>query len=243
MKKAFLSIAGLTLLFSCSINDYEDERLSKRYMRNIDHNFEREQLRLVRHVKPSESMQAGIPKTSLFADRGNRYDDVYYEDENGDEATLYQSEDDESQLRHQASASEDKYRGYFKIGTPYQVSGTSYFPQNYNQFEEVGVASWYGADFHGKETANGEIYNSGEMTAAHRTLPLPSLVRVTNLNNGRSVVVRVNDRGPFAKNRVIDVSEKAAEVLGFKDLGTADVKVELLRDDTDEMLAKLRIGN
>jgi rare lipoprotein A len=81
------------------------------------------------------------------------------------------------------------------------------------------------------------------MTAAHPTLPLPSMIRVTNLHNGKSVVVRVNDRGPFAKNRVVDVSERAATLLGFKDLGTTEVKIELLRNDTDEMLERLKIKN
>ncbi len=134
-----------------------------------------------------------------------------------------------------------KYTGIFKIGNPYQIFGVNYVPQNYEDFEEIGTASWYGDDFHGKATANGETYNMGSMTAAHPTLPLPSLVRVTNLRNNKSVVVRVNDRGPFAKNRVIDVSEKAATLLEFKGQGTTEVKVELLRDDTDQMLEKLKI--
>ena len=136
-----------------------------------------------------------------------------------------------------------KYTGIFKIGNPYQIFGVNYIPQNYEDFEEIGTASWYGDDFHGKATANGETYNMGSMTAAHPTLPLPSLVRVTNLRNNKSVVVRVNDRGPFAKNRVIDVSEKAATLLEFKGQGTTEVKVELLRSDTDQMLERLKIKN
>jgi rare lipoprotein A len=136
-----------------------------------------------------------------------------------------------------------RYRGYFKVGNPYQIFGVSYVPQNYEDFEETGTASWYGDDFHGKATANGEVYNMKEMTAAHPTLPLPSLVRVTNLKNGKSVIVRVNDRGPFAKGRIIDVSEKAADALGFKGQGTTKVKIELLRNETDELLAKLKIKN
>ena len=136
-----------------------------------------------------------------------------------------------------------RYEGHFKIGNPYKIFGVSYIPQDYEFFEEEGMASWYGNDFHGKKTANGEIYNMGDITAAHPTLPLPSLIRVTNLINGKTTIVRVNDRGPFAKNRIIDVSEKTAEILGFKGRGTTKVKIEFLRKETDEMLAKLGIGN
>jgi rare lipoprotein A len=117
---------------------------------------------------------------------------------------------------------------HFKIGKPYQINGTWYRPEMVNQFEEVGTASWYGEAFHGKSTANGEVYNMHDITAAHRTLPLPSMVRVTNLENGRSIVVRVNDRGPFAKDRVIDLSKRAAWELGFYDQGTARVEVVYL---------------
>lgn len=95
-------------------------------------------------------------------------------------------------------------------------------------FSTVGVASWYGADFHGRRTANGEIYDMHALTAAHPTLPLPSRVRVTNLDNQRSLIVRVNDRGPFVGARVIDVSAKTAQLLGFYDRGLAKVKVEAL---------------
>lgn len=133
------------------------------------------------------------------------------------------------------------YTGYYKIGNPYQVFGTSYVPQEYESYEENGISSWYGDEFHGKKTANGEIYNMRDMTAAHRTLPLPSLVRVTNLRNGKNTVVRVSDRGPFAKNRIIDVSQRAADILGFKNQGTTEVKVELLREETDAMLRRLNL--
>jgi rare lipoprotein A (peptidoglycan hydrolase) len=245
MRKTLLSIAAIALLFSCSIGNenkkYATSNSDEFYSLKEDQNFIK-----VRYVKPSESMQVGIPKKDIFANktRRNYYEDVYYEDEDGKEEISYQSNDENDEaVFAEENITNEKYRGYFKIGTPYNISGSSYFPENYDNFEEVGTSSWYGAEFHGKETANGEIYNSGEMTAAHRTLPLPSMVRVTNLNNGKSVIVRVNDRGPFAKNRVIDVSEKAAEVLGFKNIGTADVKVELLRSDTDELLDKLKIKN
>jgi rare lipoprotein A len=119
-------------------------------------------------------------------------------------------------------------RGHFKIGQPYQVNGQWYFPRMVEQFAEVGVASWYGHPYHGRYTANGEIYNMYDMTAAHPTLPLPSVVRVTNLENGLSTVLRVNDRGPFVKDRIIDLSKQAARMLGFEKAGTAQVRVEFL---------------
>jgi rare lipoprotein A len=97
-----------------------------------------------------------------------------------------------------------------------------------DHYRETGVASWYGAAFHGRKTANGEVYDMHAISAAHPTLPLPSLVRVTNLQNGRSIVVRINDRGPFAKRRIIDLSRRAAWELGFKDQGTTDVEVVYL---------------
>jgi rare lipoprotein A len=106
------------------------------------------------------------------------------------------------------------------------VSGRVYVPQNNSHYRADGVASWYGADFHGRSTANGEIFDAGGITAAHPTLPLPSYVRVTNLSNGRSLVVRVNDRGPYAGNRIIDVSKRAAYLLGFTMSGTTWVRVE-----------------
>ncbi len=138
---------------------------------------------------------------------------------------------------------EGQYIGYFKIGNPYDIEGLEYVPQDYEDFEETGTASWYGDQFNGKKTANGEYYNMHSMTAAHPTLPLPSLVRVTNLRNGKSVIARVNDRGPFSKNRVIDVSEKAAIALDFKNKGTTEVKVEFLKTETDKLLEKLKIKN
>lgn len=129
-----------------------------------------------------------------------------------------------------------KYTGYYKVGNPYEINGVTYYPQEYVHYSEIGLASWYGDDFHNKQTANGEIFNMNDMTAAHKTLPLPSIVKVTNLENGRSVIVRVNDRGPFVDNRIIDVSKRAAEELGFKNSGLMSVKVELLKKETEEFL-------
>jgi rare lipoprotein A len=116
--------------------------------------------------------------------------------------------------------------GRYQVGDPYKVRGKTYRPRENTDYAAVGLASWYGSAFHGRRTANGEVYDVGELTAAHPTLPLPSYVRVTNLSNERSVVVRVNDRGPFSKGRIIDVSSSVAEMLDFKRAGTAKVKVE-----------------
>ncbi len=118
--------------------------------------------------------------------------------------------------------------GQYKVGQPYEIDGVQYFPREDYRYSETGIASWYGPGFEGKRTANGETFDPGELTAAHRTLPMPSLVRVTNLDNGKSVVVRVNDRGPFANNRVIDLSQRAAELLNFANLGTAKVRVDIM---------------
>jgi len=121
------------------------------------------------------------------------------------------------------------YGGSYKTGKPYSVAGRWYYPmQRVGTYDETGTASWYGRDFHGKKTANGERYDMHALSAAHKTLPMPTLVRVTNLENGRSVVVRVNDRGPFVKNRLIDLSYSAAQSLGYTDKGTARVRVQTL---------------
>jgi len=119
--------------------------------------------------------------------------------------------------------------GHYKTGRPYQVGGRWYYPlASAAGYDQIGTASWYGRDFHGRKTANGERYDMHALSAAHKTLPLPTLVRVTNLENGRSVVVRVNDRGPFARNRLIDLSYAAARSLGFVNKGTARVRVQAL---------------
>ncbi|WP_051402506.1 septal ring lytic transglycosylase RlpA family protein [Lutibaculum baratangense] len=118
--------------------------------------------------------------------------------------------------------------GTYKVGKPYKVAGKWYTPAEDPSYDKTGRASWYGRDFHGKQTANGEVFDMAGLSAAHPTLPLPSYARVTNLENGRSVVVRLNDRGPFAHGRLIDVSAKTAEVLGFKQDGAADVRVQFV---------------
>lgn len=130
--------------------------------------------------------------------------------------------------------------GAYKIGKPYQIQGVWYYPQEDYDYQETGIASWYGPDFHGKYTANGEVFDQNQVTAAHRTLPMPSIVRVTNLENGRSLVVRVNDRGPFAHSRILDLSRRAAQLLGMEQQGTAKVKVEIMADESRALAAQLK---
>ncbi len=119
--------------------------------------------------------------------------------------------------------------GHLKVGKPYSIYGVKYYPMDssYGYMEE-GIASWYGADFHGKNTANGECYDMYAVTAAHKTLPLPTKVRVTHLENGRSIVLKVNDRGPYAKGRIIDLSYGAARKLGMVKQGVGPIRVEAI---------------
>ena len=117
------------------------------------------------------------------------------------------------------------------VGKPYKIAGMWYHPKAEPYYDRTGIASWYGRKFHGRKTANGERFNMNALTAAHTTLPLPSLVRVTNLHNGRSIVLKVNDRGPFARGRIIDVSRRAADLLGFRKRGVARVRVQAVGRD------------
>ena len=126
---------------------------------------------------------------------------------------------------------------HYKVGAPYKINGVTYQPREDLSYRRIGIASYYGGesrgvDFHGRPTANGEIYDMYGLTAAHPTLPMPSVISVTNLENGRSLKLRVNDRGPFADGRLIDVSRKAARDLGFEEKGTARVRVEVLPEET-----------
>lgn len=122
-------------------------------------------------------------------------------------------------------ASTPESSGIYKVGQPYQIEGTWYYPREQPDYDETGIASWYGPTFYGQHTANGETFDANALSAAHRTLPMPVNVRVTNLENGKSLILRVNDRGPFARGRIIDVSEHAAKLLGFYGQGTARVRV------------------
>ena len=117
---------------------------------------------------------------------------------------------------------------YYKVGNPYSINGIKYIPKEDPNYFEEGVASWYGPKFDGKLTANGEIFDQYAVTAAHRTLPIPSLVKVTNLENNRNIVLRINDRGPFVGDRIIDLSYKSAQLLGIIEKGTGKVRVEII---------------
>lgn len=145
----------------------------------------------------------------------------------------------ETQPKPPATATDDSAAPVFdqgprayKIGSPYQVRGAWYYPKVDYSYAETGIASWYGPGFHGKSTANGEAYDQDALTAAHRTLPMPTMVRVTNLDNGRSVKVRINDRGPFKNGRIIDLSRHAADLLDMRRRGTAKVRVEIVEDES-----------
>jgi len=120
----------------------------------------------------------------------------------------------------------------YKIGAPYTVKGVTYYPHIDYAYDQTGLASWYGEAFEGQYTANGEVFDLNEITAAHKTLPLPSIVEVINLQNNRALRVRINDRGPFVDGRVIDVSRRVAQLLGFERSGTAMVRVRVLKDES-----------
>ncbi len=130
----------------------------------------------------------------------------------------------------------------YKVGNPYQVQGKWYYPERDLSYDKTGIASWYGDEFGGRLTANGEIFDPALVSAAHKTLPMPSVVRVTNFDNGRSLVVRVNDRGPFVAGRIIDLSREAARLLGFKDKGIARVRVEILTEESLRLEKLARAG-
>ena len=138
--------------------------------------------------------------------------------------------------------------GTYRVGKPYTVAGRVYVPEEDPHYREEGLASWYGDDFHGRLTANGEVFDMASLTAAHPTLPMPCYARVTNLSNGKSLIVRVNDRGPYHGNRLMDVSSRAAELLEFKGNGVARVRVEyvgrapLEGSDDRQLIATLRTG-
>ncbi len=137
--------------------------------------------------------------------------------------------------------------GAYLVGHPYTIAGRAYFPNERPQgYTAVGTASWYGDAFHGRRTANGEVFDRRSISAAHPTLPLPSYVRVTNLGNGHSMIVRVNDRGPYHGNRVMDVSQRVAEALDFRQSGTARIRIDYIGragldgSDDDKLMASLR---
>jgi rare lipoprotein A len=132
--------------------------------------------------------------------------------------------------------------GLYKVGQSYEVNGIWYYPTTDLDYEETGIASWYGPGFNMQYTANGEVFDQNEVSAAHKTLPLPSIAQVTNLDNGRSIQVRINDRGPFVGTRIIDMSRRAAQLLGFEQQGTAKVKVRVLVPETIQAQSLARMN-
>ena len=214
----YILLIVLILFSACAFEEEASKKFVKRKYR----------------TKPSENMQVGIPKDNIYSTK--EFSIMKINNSTKSEEKITTPPESQENITSPDQYPQNQYNGIFKIGKPYTAFDVTYTPQNYETFEEIGIASWYGKDFHGKKTANGETYNSADLTAAHPTLPLPSIIKITNLDNNKSQVVRVNDRGPFAKNRVIDVSEKTAEILGFKNKGTTEVKVELLREETDKML-------
>jgi peptidoglycan lytic transglycosylase len=130
----------------------------------------------------------------------------------------------------------------YKVGAPYTVNGITYYPHVDYAYDRVGVASWYGEEFQGRYTANGEVFDLNGLSAAHTTLPLPSIVEVINLENNRALRIRVNDRGPFARGRIIDLSRRAAQLLGFERNGTARVRVKILKEESIRAAAAAQRG-
>ena len=136
---------------------------------------------------------------------------------------------------------QQRYTGYYKVGKPYEVKNVSYTPKKPEEgYVEIGTASWYGQESAGV-TANGQKYNSDTLIAAHKSLPIPSMVKVTDLATNKQLIVMIADRGPFAKGRVLDLSEKAATILGFKKRGVTKVRLEYLPKETEKLLAKLSL--
>lgn len=128
----------------------------------------------------------------------------------------------------------------YKVGKPYQVAGIWYYPQEDFSYDETGIASWYGPNFHAKLTANGEIFDQNTVSAAHKTLQMPSIARITNLENGRSIIVRINDRGPFVNGRILDLSRRSAQLLGMEGKGTAKVRVQVLGEESRALAGKMK---
>ncbi len=144
------------------------------------------------------------------------------------------------QVANNSEENEQTSTGIYKIGNPYQIKGVWYYPQENFEYDETGIGSWYGTKFHGRKTANGETYDMNGISAAHRTLPLPSIVRVTNLRNGRTLNVRINDRGPYAHGRILDLSRRAAQLLGFEKQGTASIRVRILAKESRILATRLK---
>tara|TARA_Y100001934_G_C12359493_1_gene779886 strand:- start:1886 stop:2698 length:813 start_codon:yes stop_codon:yes gene_type:complete len=141
-------------------------------------------------------------------------------------ATKQLSRDTEEEIKNHNQGS--PVPSGYKVGRAYNIAGIWYYPYHDPKYDKIGIASWYGEQFHGRLTANGEVFDMNTVTAAHKTFALPSIARVTNLDNGRSLLVRVNDRGPFVEGRIIDLSRRSAQLLGIYQKGTERVRVEFV---------------
>ena len=142
-----------------------------------------------------------------------------------------------SKAEDKSSSNKEISLGHYKVGNPYEINGIKYIPKLVSSYDEIGIASWYGPKFNLKKTANGEIFDQDLISAAHKTLPLPSIVKVTNIENNRFIYLRVNDRGPFVNDRIIDFSKQAAIKFSFYKKGIADVRVQLI-DSGPHLLEK-----
>jgi rare lipoprotein A len=155
----------------------------------------------------------------------------------------YERSKNVSELWDKKAEVNKKYAGHYKVGKPYVIKDKKYYPKKVTKHTEVGIASWYRCDYNFKYclTANQDLFHKDVLSAAHKTLPLPCLVKIINLENKKSLIVMVNDRGPFKPKRIIDVSEKAAHLLKFKDTGLAKVKIEYLDHETKRLHKKLSL--
>lgn len=250
----FFIIICLIFLTSCAGSSYNDvKRVGSKYKSSVSHlnslgkaqNEFRIKSRYSKYKKPTYSLKPGASHqkhTSNYKRTHNKFDDENKAESFANHTTYKKIEIDDGYYDLGENLNDDEqYIGHYKVGNSYKVFGKKYHPQEYDSFVEEGMASWYGKKFHGKKTANGEIYDMNTLTAAHLTLPMPSIVKVTNLENNKSIIVRINDRGPFAKNRIIDLSKKAAQILGFANQGTTKVRVELLKEKTMELLKELNL--
>ncbi len=238
------------MITSCADFDYSISRIKSNYDASHSHlqqfrdgieKGNRHRSNYEKTIAPSEIIKIGLDNKREISNLGKSIDDIDFKNSSSaNKNQEYQDDYYDAHYQHRSeSLNKSTYQGHYKVGNKYKIMGQTYYPREYDSLQEEGIASWYGPKFHGKLTANGEIFNMNDITAAHRTLPLPSVVRVTNLSNNRSAIVRVNDRGPFTHDRVIDLSKKSAEILGIIKEGTASVRVELLKDETKDMLKKL----
>ncbi len=249
-----LLILSLVSIFACADNNYST-RVEGTHLKTFSHLAQlsnnvgknnRHQSKFAKSKKPSEYLKIGVKHKREISNFSKLIEDINQESKNeyvgNNHLDDYQDDYYDVEVHYQDDGSQinkSNYKGYYKIGSEYKILGQTYQPQEYDSFQEVGIASWYGPKFNGQLTANGEIFDMHDLTAAHRTLPLPSVVRVTNLDNNRSAIIRVNDRGPFARDRIIDLSKKSAEILDVIKKGTARVKVEFLKDETQQLLKQL----